>query len=103
MSADDGTTRGSGAGAAAPLPSDPAAIEALIAQRRAALATTIDELVVRAHPRQIARRSAAGVRDRLRGFAYSDDGQLRAERLGAVAAAGIALVGLLLTVRRLNR
>jgi hypothetical protein len=103
MSADDGTTRGSGAGAATRLPSDPAAIEALIAERRAALATTLDELVVRAHPRQIARRSAADLRDRLHAFAYTDGGQLRVERLGAVGAAGVALVGLLLTVRRLNR
>jgi len=103
MSADDGTTAG-GAGApgraAAPLPSDPAAIEALIAQRRAELASTIDELVVRAHPREIARRSAADLRGRAQAFARTDDGQWRTERLAAVTVAAVALLGALLLRRR---
>jgi hypothetical protein len=105
MTADNGTTRGgsSGPGAASPLPSDPAAIEALIAERRAALASTIDELVVRAHPKEIARRSAADARLRVRSFARTGDGALRTERLVAVAASGAALFGLILLARRRRR
>jgi hypothetical protein len=102
MTTDGGTTAGGEASRRQPdpLPSDPAAIEALIAQRRADLASTIDELVVRAHPKEIARRSAADARTRLRAFATTDDGQLRTERLAAVAAAGTALLGLILLLRR---
>jgi Protein of unknown function (DUF3618) len=83
-----------------PLPSDPAAIEALIARRRAELADTVDELVVRAHPKEIARRSAADARSRLRAFAVAEDGQLRVERLAAIAAAAASLLGLVVLRRR---
>jgi|SRR5690349_4941608 adenylate kinase len=105
MSPDDGTTA---AGAAArqqpqPLPSDPAQIEALIARRREELASTIDQLVVRTHPKEIARRSAADARTRARDFAYTSDGQLRIERVAAVAAAGLALLTLLVLSRRRGR
>ena len=103
MSPDDETAGGSHGSAAPrradPLPSDPAALEALIARRRADLASTIDELVVRAHPKEIARRSAAGARDRARSFALTDDGQPRIERLAAVGAAVVAVIGLLVVAR----
>jgi hypothetical protein len=103
MSADDGTTEGGGAGPGrrvTSLPSDPAAIEALIAERREALASTIDELVVRAHPKEIARRSAQDAQVKARSFAFTDDGQPRVERLAALAAAGIVLLGMMLLRRR---
>jgi hypothetical protein len=105
MSPDDGTTAAGGTPRRLPepLPKDPAAIEALIARRRQELAATVDELVVRAHPEEIARRSAADVRGRLREFAYTADAQLRVERLAAVAAAGTALLTALLLLRRRNR
>lgn len=77
------------------LPRDPGAIEDLIAERRADLAATIDELVVRVHPKEVARRSVAGVRGRLESFATTSEGELRTERVAAVAAAVVALVGLL--------
>lgn len=102
MSPDD-ETAGSRNGAAPrrvdPLPRDAKALEALIAQRRADLASTIDELAVRAHPKEIARRSAAGVRDRARAFALTDDGQPRIERLIAVGAAVVSVLGLLIISR----
>jgi adenylate kinase len=102
MSSDDGTT--GGAGQARPktgeLPSDPAEIEQLIAARRSDLASTIDELVVRAHPKEIARRSAADAKGRLRAFATTEGGQLRTERLAAVAGAVLAVVSLLVLLRR---
>ena len=111
MTTDGGTTAG-GSGAASgsgrarrpePLPSDPAALEAHIARRRADLASTIDELVVRAHPKEIARRSAADVRSRVQGFAMTSEGQLRTERVAAVAGAAAALLALLALARRRNR
>ena len=114
MTTDGGASAGgagaAGAGAdaggrqrAEPLPSDPVAIEALIARRRADLASTIDELVVRAHPKEIARRSAADARSRLQGFATTPDGQLRIERLAAVAAATLAFLSLVVIGRRRTR
>jgi len=106
MSPDDGMTASEGTAAvrpAEPLPSDPAELEAMIARRRADLAVTIDQLVVRAHPREIARRSAADARSRLRSLVSTEEGELRVERLAAVAAAGVSLLGLLLVVRRRSR
>jgi hypothetical protein len=81
------------------LPNDPKAIEELIARRRERLAATVDELVVRAHPKEIARRSAADAKGRLQAFAATPEGDLRSERLAAVAAAAVAFVGLLLLLR----
>jgi hypothetical protein len=92
--------RANGGGA---LPSDPAALEAVIAQRRASLASTIDELAVRAHPKAIARRSATDARERVRAFASTPDGQLRTERLAAVAGAVAAVTTLLYLLRRRRR
>jgi len=90
MTTDGGTTPGGDAATARqvdPLPGDPAALEALIARRRA----------------DLARRSVADARGRLQGFARTDDGQLRTERLAAVAAAAASLVGLVLLLRRRTR
>jgi hypothetical protein len=106
MTTDSGATAGGDAGArpsASPLPGDPAALEALIARRRRDLAATIDELVVRAHPREIARRSAADARSRVRSFATTPEGQPRIERLVAVVAALIALLTLLGLARSRDR
>jgi hypothetical protein len=108
MSPDDGSRDGSGAiervvvpleGAPA-LPSDPKAIEDLIARRRESLATTIDELVVRVHPREVARRTVADAKGRVRTFATTPEGGLRTERLAAVAGAVAALVTIVLLLRR---
>ncbi len=102
---DGGTTAG-GDGAARQqpaLPSDPAALEALIARRREDLAATIDELVVRAHPKEIAKRSAADARSRVQSFALTPQGQPRVERLAAVAAALLALMTLFGLARRRDR
>jgi hypothetical protein len=106
MATDDGTGAGTAAGAAAAaaaarkLPSDPAAIEELIARKRADLASTIDELTVRAHPKEIARRSAADAKGRVQAFATTDDGSLRTERLAAVAGAVAAVLAVLILLRR---
>jgi len=104
MTTDGSTTGGeSGRRPEAPLPGDPAALERLIARRRQELAATIDELVVRAHPREIARRSTAGARSRVQAFATTAEGGLRIERLTAVVGAVLALLALFTLARRRDR
>ena len=83
-------------------PGSPAALEAQIQARRDHLAATIDELSARAAPKEIARRSLAGVQARLRNATHTPDGQLRTERIAAAGAAVIAL-GTLILVRRRRR
>jgi len=83
------------------MPSDPAAIEAEIEARRAHLAATVDELVVRAHPKVIARRGAEAAKRHLRAATTTPDGQLRVERIAALA--GVALLLVVLAVRNRRR
>jgi hypothetical protein len=80
----------------------PAAIEAEIAATRARLAITIDELAVRASPREIARRQVATMRDTLSGLTFTPEGALRPERVGALAA-GLAVLVWLVALRRRHR
>lgn len=80
---------------------DAAAIEAEIEATRARLADTVDQLAVRIHPKEIARRGSQGAQERLRAAAMTPDGQPRVERLAAVGAAVIVL--LVLTVWRHRR
>jgi len=84
---------------------DPAAIEAEIARRREHLAATVDELVERTRPKAIAQRGVAGVKDRLRAATLTPQGELRTERIGAVAAAlaVFVLLGVVLRRRRGRR
>jgi Protein of unknown function (DUF3618) len=84
----------------APLPSDPAALERLIGERRDRLAATVDELVHRAAPREIARRGQQDAVARLRVATYTPDGRLRVERVAAVAVAVTSLVVLAAWRRR---
>jgi hypothetical protein len=86
-----------------PLPEDPAAIERLIDERRRRLAGTVDELVVRAHPKEIARRGAADAKERARAAVTTPDGQLRPERVAAAAAAVVAFLALVVLSRRRRR
>jgi adenylate kinase len=86
----------------ASLPEDPAALEAIIDARRRHLSDTVDELVVRTRPKEIARRSAADAKQRAMGLVSTEDGQLRYERIGAAAAAVVLLVVLVVVGRRAN-
>ncbi len=86
-----------------PLPEDPAAIERVIDERRRRLAGTVDELVVRAHPKEIARRGAAGATQRARAAVLTPEGQPRPERLAAVVAAFLVVLALFVTSRRRRR
>jgi hypothetical protein len=70
----------------------PDVIEAEIAQTRAHLASTIDELAIRAQPREILRRQRESAKARLANSTHTPEGDLRIERLGAVAAAAAFVI-----------
>ena len=85
------------------LPDDPDALERIIDARRRHLAETVDELVVRAHPKAIARRTTEDAKQRAVGLVSDDAGNLRYERVAAVAAAALLLVVLVVVRRRADR
>jgi len=85
------------------LPSSPQEIEATIAERRAHLADTVDELMQRAQPKAIARRSVRDAKASLVSATRTEDGELRTERVAAIVAAVVALLALLTLSRRRNR
>jgi hypothetical protein len=70
----------------------PDSIEAEIAQTRARLADTIDELAFRAQPREIVRRETESVKARLFDATHTSQGDLRRERVIAMAAAVSAVL-----------
>jgi Protein of unknown function (DUF3618) len=72
----------------------PEAIEAEIASTRAHLAGTLDELALRAQPKEIGRRQAASAKARVVEATHTPEGDLRVERVGAVAAVVAVLTGL---------
>jgi hypothetical protein len=88
---------------ATPTNLSPDAIEAEIAQRRAHLASTIDELTVRTQPREIIRRQKESAKARFVGATHTPEGGLRLERLGAMAAAGAAVFLVLALLHRRHR
>ncbi len=81
----------------------PAEIEAAIAERRAHLAQTVDELVQRAQPKAIAQRSVVDAKQRFAAATRTPDGDLRTERIAAVAAALLTLLTLVALLRRRSR
>ena len=81
----------------------PAEIEAEIVATRARLATTIDELAIRAQPREIARRQAESAKSRFIEATHTPEGDLRVERVGAMAAGSAVLLGLAILHRRHHR
>jgi hypothetical protein len=83
-----------------PLSSDPAVLEREIEARRARLAATVDELVFRAQPKEIARRASADAKAKFQAATTTPDGDLRTERIAAVAAAVLLLVVLAIWNRR---
>ncbi len=82
---------------------DPASIEAEIARRREHLAATVDELVERTRPKALARQGVEEAKSRLRAATLTPEGELRTERLGAVAAAIAVFVVLSVVLRRRRR
>jgi hypothetical protein len=82
------------------LPEDPEALEKIIDDRRQRLADTVDELVVRAHPKEIARRGANDARTKAVGFVTDERGELKYERIAAATAALVLLVVVVVVRRR---
>jgi hypothetical protein len=78
----------------------PDAIEAEIAVTRAHLASTIDELAVRSRPREIVRRQKESMKAKFVDATHTPEGQLRVERLGAIAAGGSAVLLVLAILHR---
>ena len=72
-------------------------IEADIAATRARLASTVDELVDRAHPKNLAKRQVEQAKSQV----FDEQGQLRTQKLLAVVGAVAGVVGVLLVIRRL--
>jgi hypothetical protein len=81
----------------------PDVIEAEIARTRAHLASTIDELAVRAQPKEIVRRQTESAKARLASSTHTPGGDLRVERVGAIAAAAALVVVLLGFLHRRSR
>ena len=78
----------------------PVEIEAEIVETRARLASTINELALRAQPREIARRQAESAKARFVDATHTPEGDLRVERVGAIAAGSAVLLGLAILHRR---
>ena len=81
----------------APRPSQPKSvdqIEADIAAARERLAGTVDELHTRTAPQEIARRQVESLREKFTEATRTPTGELRTERVAALAAAAVALIGL---------
>lgn len=75
----------------------PEQIEADITATRARLASTVDELVDRAHPRNVAKRQV----EQAKAQVFDERGELRTQKLAAVGGAVVAVLGVLLTIRKL--
>ncbi|HEU5000761.1 MAG TPA: DUF3618 domain-containing protein [Lapillicoccus sp.] len=81
---------------AIPAPPTPevAAMEAELAERRAHLSTTIDELVTRLSPKEIIRREVESVWIKVAQATRTPDGEIRSELVSAVlGATAVILVG----------
>lgn len=90
---------GSGA-AGRQMSSDPVVLEREIEARRAHLAATVDELVFRAQPKEIARRASADAKAKFQAATTTPEGDLRTERIAAVAGAVLLFVVLVVWKRR---
>jgi anti-sigma factor RsiW len=72
-------------------------IEAEIAETRARLASTVDELVDRAHPKNVAKRQV----EQAKAQVFDERGELRTQKLVAVGAAAVGVIGMLIMIRKL--
>ena len=77
-------------------------IEADIAAARERLAGTVDELHTRTAPQEIARRQVESAKAKFTEATRTESGDLRTERIAALAAAAVALIGLGAIRRRRN-
>jgi hypothetical protein len=80
-----------------PVSKTTAQIEADIAATRARLAATVDELVDKAHPKNVAKRQV----EQAKAQVYDEQGNLRTQKLIAVGGAVAGALGVLLVIRGL--
>jgi len=92
-----------GPAAQAPIPQDPAAIQAAIAERQRRLAATVDELTYRLQPKVLGRQVADDAQRKAQNAVTREDGSLRAERIAAVVGLLAAYIVLVVWRRRRNR
>lgn len=83
-------------GSNAPAHRDPDRLVADIDATRDRLATTIDQIVDRANPKNVARRAMTSVKERF----VAPDGSLRMETVGPVAGTVAGVVVLIVVLRR---
>ena len=83
--------------------SDTARIEQDIQAARARLEGTVNELAYRAQPQVIASRQVEGLKLRLAAATHTEDGELRVERIAAVAAAAVVVAVAIGLIRRRRR
>jgi len=69
-------------------------LEAEISAARTRLAGTVDELHTRTAPAEVARRQVQSLREKFTEATRTETGELRTERVAALAAAAVALLGL---------
>ncbi|HEX5521888.1 MAG TPA: DUF3618 domain-containing protein [Pedococcus sp.] len=75
-------------------PKTVAQIEADIIAARTRLAGTVDELQTRTAPKEIVRRQVEAAKVKFAEATRTESGDLRTERVAALAAAAVALIGL---------
>ena len=75
------------------------ALEADIAQRRARLARTLDEITAKATPSAIAKREVEKAKARFADATTTPEGDLRVERV----AAAVAVVAVVVSIKLLRR
>lgn len=83
--------------------SETAAIEQDIQAARARLEGTVNELAYRAQPQVIVQRQVRSLKLRLDEATHTPDGELRIERVAAVAVAAVAIVVAYGLLRRRRR
>ena len=84
-------------------PASPEAIEAAIVARRLHLAGTLDELVERVKPANLAHDAKDEAVSRARDAVSDEDGNLLYERIAAIGAAAVALVVAVVVLRSRSR
>lgn len=79
-----------------PLPGDVPGLERVIRGQQNQLASSVDALLERVAPKNVAERAKADATARARGAVYTSSGDLRVERVLATGSSVLALVGLVL-------